>query len=76
MPKSMLKDALDGKIAATKTALTRVRSNTGQETDTDLEIYSSLKPEDFTAIAERYGPDNVLRYIRKMETARMTRKEG
>lgn len=66
-----MKNALDRKLKVTGTAFERVKSRTGQQTNRPLEIYESLKPEDFAQIAGRYGIDETIRYIKTMEGLRM-----
>lgn len=60
---------------AAQVALSRGRRVTGQQMDEDLMIYERLKPQDFGALAERYGQENVVKYIKTM-TARKVTQNG
>jgi len=70
-----MKKALDRKLKSTSSAFERVRNRTGQQTVRPLEIYESLKPEDFAQIAQKYGIDETVRYIQAMEGLRMKGKK-
>lgn len=41
------------------------------ESDPALRLYQQLKPEDFNAITQAYGPDAVVSYIQAMESRNM-----
>ena len=73
---SLMKSALNRRMRVTKSAFDKVRKNTGQETYKPLEIYTKMKPEDFSVIAEKYGMDEVVRYIQVMENLRMKGKNN
>jgi hypothetical protein len=57
-------DSLRG---AASSALDRVKTVSGQETDPDLMLYQQLKPGDFPKLIDKYGQDNVMQYIKTME---------
>lgn len=52
-------------------AFDRVSRTFGEPVDPDVRMYQSLHPEDVAKLAEIYGQDNVLDYIRKMEGKRL-----
>jgi hypothetical protein len=56
---------------ATQSAFDRVGNVTNTENDPDLSLYQSLAPQDFTKLMERYGEDDVLRYIKTMESRKL-----
>jgi hypothetical protein len=70
------KDMFNTMQKATQAAFDRVISVTGQENDPDLQIYQSLKPEDFGALVEKYGSDGVIGYIQKMESRSLMKRTG
>jgi len=39
--------------------------------DEDLELYSTLKEEDFSKLVKQYGNDEVMKYIKTMEARRL-----
>lgn len=63
---------------ATKSALGRTRKIMGgsNSDDKQLKIYSRMRPQDFNQLAELYGGEGVLRYIRHMEAKRITSSNG
>lgn len=61
---------------ATKKAFQRVGAVSGMETDPDLKLYSTLKPEHFTKLMEVYGEEPIIDYIKEMESNRIMRKGG
>lgn len=56
---------------ATKKAFQQVRTVSGTETNPDLKLYSTLKPEHFTRLMEVYGEQPVIDYIRDMESQKI-----
>ena len=56
---------------ATRAAFDRAGSVTGAEPDPDLNLYKSLAPQDFTNLMKEYGENDVVRYIREMESKMM-----
>lgn len=74
--KNLIKSALNRKMKATKQAFSNVRSNSGQQTYRPLELYEKLKPEDFSKIAEKYGINNTIDYIKTMEAIKLGGKNG
>lgn len=63
---------------ATKAALGRTKSIMGDSNgeDKQLKIYEKLRPQDFDQLANLYGGDGVLRYIRHMEAKRLAKTNG
>jgi len=55
--------------------MNRMVQTTGGETNEDLLLYNQLKPEHFNAIIGKYGLDETLDYIKKMESEAM-KKNG
>lgn len=55
---------------ATRTAFDRVGTVTGTENDPDLSLYQTLAPNDFTELMKEYGEENILSYIKTMESRR------
>lgn len=41
-----------------------------------LELYEKMQPEDFTKIAEKYGLNNTIDYIKTMEAMKLGGKNG
>ena len=65
-------DAMMQKMAgAAKTAFDRVASVTGNDESPDVRVYKRLKENDFQVIADRYGAEATVDYIRKMEARSM-----
>ena len=56
---------------AASQAMKRQDKMLGAPTDPDLARYEQLGPNDFATIAKVYGPENMIRYIRTMESRRM-----
>jgi hypothetical protein len=56
---------------ATKKAFQKVGEVAQVETDPDLKLYSTLKPEHFTKLIEVYGEQPVIDYIRDMESQKI-----
>lgn len=57
--------------SATKKAFQRVGSVANTEPDPDLRMYNTLKPEHFQKLMGLYGEQNVINYIKDMETRRI-----
>lgn len=53
---------------ATRSAFDRVGNVVGTEPDPDLSFYKSLAPQDFTNLMKEYGENDVVRYIKDMES--------
>jgi hypothetical protein len=64
-------DLFDKLNTATRSAFDRVGNVTGGENDPDLSIYSTLAPQDFTNLMKEYGEEDVLNYIRTMESKKV-----
>ena len=61
---------------ATKKAFQQVGRVAGVETDPDLKLYSTLKPEHFTKLIEVYGEQPIIDYIKEMESTRIMKNGG
>jgi hypothetical protein len=61
---------------ATKKAFQQVGKVSGMETDPDLKLYSTLRPEHFSELIKVYGEEPIINYIREMETQRIIKKGG
>lgn len=57
--------------AATKKAFQRVGRVGNVESDPDLALYGTLKPQHFTALMKVYGEDKIVNYIREMESKKI-----
>jgi len=64
-------DAIGMMRQATKKAFSQVQKATNIESDPDLAMYNTLKPEHFTALMKRYGEQPIIDYIKEMETKRL-----
>lgn len=56
---------------AAQSAFDRVGNVTGTENDPDLSIYQTLAPQDFTKLMQQFGEEEILRYIKTMESRRL-----
>lgn len=56
---------------ATKKAFDRVGKVNNVESDPDLALYGTLKPQDFTELMKVYGEDKIVGYIREMESKKI-----
>ena len=56
-------------------ALKGIRKASGVATDPDLIRYNNFKPEDFEQMAQEFGQDNVMDYIKEMELRRLGAKK-
>lgn len=56
---------------ATKKAFQKVQGVAGVETNPDLKLYSTLKPEHFTKLIAEYGEGPIIDYIRDMESQKI-----
>lgn len=56
---------------ATKKAFQRVQGVAGVETNPDLKLYSTLKPQHFSKLMEVWGEQPVIDYIREMESQKI-----
>jgi hypothetical protein len=56
---------------ATQKAFDRVGKTANIPTDPDLRIYNDLQPKDFEAMTQKYGQDDVMKYIQEMEAKRL-----
>jgi len=56
---------------ATKKAFDRVGKVSNVESDPDLALYKTLKPEHFSELMKSYGEEPIINYIREMESKRI-----
>ena len=61
---------------ATKKAFQQVGRVAGEETNPDLKLYSTLKPEHFSKLIEVYGEQPIIDYIKEMESSKIMNKGG
>lgn len=57
--------------AATKKAFQRVQQTGNVESDPDLALYGTLKPQHFTELMKVYGEDKIVNYIKEMESKKI-----
>lgn len=57
--------------AATKKAFQRVQQAGNVESDPDLALYGTLKPQHFTELMRVYGEDKIIDYIKDMESKKI-----
>jgi hypothetical protein len=57
--------------SATKKAFQKVASAGNVESDPDLALYGTLKPEHFTELMKTYGEEPIIDYIREMESKKI-----
>lgn len=46
------------------------------DNDPDLQTYEGLTPQAFSAISAKYGPDNLVKYVKTMEARRLKKRAG
>lgn len=51
-------------------AFDQAGAQVGKSSDVDLNLYEQLKPKHFEALVQKYGADEILRYIKVMEAKR------
>ncbi len=76
MAKSPFSTAMDSMQRSVGKAFDNVRSSNGVSNDPDLSIYNALQPADFEALAQKFGPDTVVDYVKAMEAKRISQKGG
>jgi hypothetical protein len=64
-------DAFGKMKNAARQAFDRVSRASNLETDSDLRLYNTLKPDDFQRIVQQYGANETVQYIQKMEAKRL-----
>ena len=57
--------------SATKKAFERVGRVGNVESDPDLALYGTLKPQHFTELMKVYGEDKIIDYIKEMESKKI-----
>lgn len=70
MPANM-KNAFGRLRGAARSAFDRTSRTSGQPADPDLKLYNTLGEQEFQRIAQQYGQDKTIEYIRKMEARKM-----
>jgi len=71
MKKSPLGKAIEGSTSAVQEAFGKARDTSGISRDDEVNRYNQLKPEHFEALVEKHGLENVIQYIKEMESRRM-----
>lgn len=67
----MKNDAIGMMRQATKKAFAQVQKAKNIESDPDLAMYNTLKPEHFTELMKKYGEQPIIDYIKDMEAKRL-----
>ena len=62
--------------SATKKAFQQVGRVSSAESDPDLALYGTLKPNHFTELMKVYGEDRIVGYIKDMESKRIMNGRG
>lgn len=57
--------------SATKKAFQRVGRVGNVESDPDLALYGTLKPQHFVELMKVYGEDKIVNYIKEMESKKI-----
>jgi hypothetical protein len=57
-------------------AFDKVNKATGQETDPDLQLYGTLKPQHFQELMKVYGEGPIIQYIQDMESKKIMNNRG
>lgn len=71
MKKATVTSVFDRGIKNTTSAFDRSMKRLGIQTDEDVALYESLEPGMFKNLSEKFGEENVLEYIRSMESKRL-----
>lgn len=66
-----IQDGIMQLAEATGEALKGIRKASGKSVDPDVIRYESFSPNDFKQMMSDFGEENVLEYIREMETKRL-----
>lgn len=61
---------------AVSKAFERIGKVSGGETDPDMRLYSTLKPEHFTELMKVYGEGAIIDYIKDMESTKIMGRRG
>lgn len=64
-------DVMSRMHTATRKAFSRVSQTAGIPIDPSLRLYKSLTKDDFQKIAQQFGADKTMDYIRTMEAKQM-----
>lgn len=66
-----ISDGIGQLASATGEALRNIRKASNMTTDRDLMRYNAYTDADFQRMEQEYGAENVLSYVREMETRKM-----
>ncbi len=68
---SNLNRIFDRTVRNISTAFDSTINRLNDPSDPEVQLYQSLDPEDLNKIAGKFGEDNVLEYIHKMESKKL-----
>jgi hypothetical protein len=71
MSDNIMKKVINRAQKATDKAVERSMNLAGTTSDPDVLFYNSIKPEEFDAIASRFGVNETMEYIQDMESRRI-----
>ena len=74
MRKVTVTSAFNRTVDLTSKALKRSMMRTGIETDPALILYNKLTKDDLSDLANLYGEDDVMDYVKTMESKRLFRR--
>ena len=74
MKKVTVTSAFNRTVDLTSKALKRSMMRTGIETDPALILYNKLTKDDLSDLANLYGEDDVMDYVKTMESKRLFRR--
>jgi hypothetical protein len=74
MRKVTVTSAFDRTVDLTSKALKRSMKRSGIETDPALLLYNKLTKDDLSDLANLYGEDDVMDYVKTMESKRLFRR--
>ena len=74
MRKVTVTSAFDRTVDLTQKAFKRSMDRAGIETDPAILLYNKLTKDDLSDLADLYGTDDVMDYVRTMESKRLFRR--
>lgn len=74
MKKVTVTSAFNRTVDLTSRALERSMKRSGIETDPALILYNKLTKDDLSDLANLYGEDDVMEYVKTMESRRLFRR--
>ena len=69
--KATVTSAFKRTVKNTQSGFDRSMKRAGVETNPDVMLYNTLKPEDFNQLSKVYGQNTIMDYIRDMESKRL-----